>query len=135
MLFFRLRFSPTLPNNISPVARELFPFNFVFLLFVPLLLTDIKWPASLKDIERVEKLNNLSVNVFGYEDESLHPLYLSETNGTSTINLLLITKEEDGRTKFHNFFLSFEPLKGIVSVHVQKKNGVSSLQTALKTNK
>ena len=53
------------------------------------------------DIPKVERLNNLSINVFGYEDESLHPLYLTESPNDSPINLLLVTEEEDGQTKTH----------------------------------
>ena len=65
-----------------------------------MLFADIKWPATLKDVQKVEKKNNLTINVFGYENETLHPLHLTERTG-SVINLLMITKEEDGVPKSH----------------------------------
>ena len=63
---------------------------------------DIEFPVTLKDIPKVEKQNSLAINVFGYsESAGIHPLYLSKDHTRDPINLLLITKVEDGKTKSH----------------------------------
>ena len=63
---------------------------------------DIEFPVTLKDIPNVERLNGLSINVFGYSKQAgIHPLYLTKDHTRDPINLLLITKVEDGKTKSH----------------------------------
>jgi hypothetical protein len=59
---------------------------------------DIKFPVSLKDIDKFEKQNpNISVNVFGYEKNEVYPLRISEYKRENKIRTLLIS---DG-TKQH----------------------------------
>ena len=63
---------------------------------------DIEFPVTLKDIPKVEKQNSLAINVFGYsESAGVHPLYLSKDHTRDPINLLLITKVEDGKVNSH----------------------------------
>ena len=63
---------------------------------------DIEFPVTLKDIPKVEKQNSLAINVFGYsESAGIHPLYLTKDLTSDPINLLLITKVEDGKTNSH----------------------------------
>ncbi|GBM48191.1 hypothetical protein AVEN_72470-1 [Araneus ventricosus] len=50
---------------------------------------------SCKD-PTIEKLNNLRINVFGYEDEEVFPLYISKREDNRAINLLYIT-QGDGK--------------------------------------
>ena len=38
----------------------------------------IEYPVKIKDIERFEKQNDISVNVFGYEKKKVFPLRISE---------------------------------------------------------
>ena len=62
----------------------------------------IEFPTPLNQIPNVEHQNNLSINVFGYsESAGIHPLYLTKDLTSDPINLLLITKVEDGKTKSH----------------------------------
>ena len=56
------------------------------------------WISS--HIPKVEKQNNLAINVFGYASV-IHPLYLTNDHTRDPINLLLITKIEDGKTISH----------------------------------
>ena len=64
--------------------------------------TGIDFPTPLNQIPNVEHQNNLSINVFGYsESAGVHPLYLTKDHTRDPINLLLITKVEDGKTKSH----------------------------------
>ena len=62
----------------------------------------IEFPVTLKDIPKVERLNNLAINVFGYsESAGVHPLYLTNDLSQDPITLLLITEIQDGKTKSH----------------------------------
>ena len=62
----------------------------------------VGFPVTLKDIPNVERLNGLAINVFGYsESAGIHPLYLTKDLNSDPINLLLITKVEDGKTNAH----------------------------------
>ena len=64
--------------------------------------TSIEFPTPLSQIPNVERLNGLAINVFGYSDEAgVHPLYLTKDHTRDPINLLLITKVEDGKTISH----------------------------------
>ena len=62
-------------------------------------LVGIPFPTPLKSIPKVEQQNDLTINVFGY-DEAIFPLYLSSRDGVP-INLLLISKVVEGETKTH----------------------------------
>ena len=64
--------------------------------------TGIEFPTPLNQIPNVEHQNNLSINVFGYsESAGIHPLYLTKDLTSDPINLLLITKVEDGKILSH----------------------------------
>ena len=64
--------------------------------------TGIEFPTPLNQIPNVEHQNNLSINVFGYsESAGIHPLYLTKDHTRDPINLLLITKVEDGKILSH----------------------------------
>ena len=64
--------------------------------------TGVNFPTPLSQIPKVERLNNLAINVFGYsESAGIHPLYITKDNDKSPINLLLITKVKDGKTNSH----------------------------------
>ena len=54
----------------------------------------INFPASLRDVDKFEKLNpTVTVNVFGYEKD-IYPLRISKKANPSTVNLLLISEGE-----------------------------------------
>ena len=64
--------------------------------------TGIEFPTQLNQIPNVVHLNNLSIYVFRYtESAGVHPLYLTKDHNREPINLLLITKVEDGKTNAH----------------------------------
>ena len=54
----------------------------------------IEFPVSVKQYNKIEKQNNIRVNVFGYEEEQKYPIYISKEKFDSCLNLLLITEEE-----------------------------------------
>ena len=54
----------------------------------------IEFPVTIEKIPRFEARNNIAVSVFGYDDGSLFPVYVSRFQGAQHINLLLISKGE-----------------------------------------
>ena len=57
----------------------------------------ISYPVATKDVPKFVKQNNISVNIFGFE-ESFYPLFISKPQKDKHVNLLLI--EEDGKTHY-----------------------------------
>jgi hypothetical protein len=57
-------------------------------------ITGLSFPMKVSQVRIFERKNNLSINVFGYEEEKIVPVALSKTNCDTKINLLLISKEE-----------------------------------------
>ncbi|GBN27496.1 hypothetical protein AVEN_67556-1 [Araneus ventricosus] len=58
-------------------------------------LGNVTCPVQPCKVPIIEKLNNLRINVFGYEDEEVFPLYISKRDDTRVINLLYITQGND----------------------------------------
>ena len=52
----------------------------------------IEFPVSQKQYNKIEKQNNIRINVFGYEERQPYPIYISKEKFEDQINLLLITK-------------------------------------------
>ena len=54
----------------------------------------IKFPVSTKYYNKIEKQNDININVFGYEEKQKYPIYVSKEKDDDQMNLLLITKGE-----------------------------------------
>ena len=54
----------------------------------------IEFPVSVKQYNKIEKQNNIRVNVFGYEEGQRYVIYVSKEKFNSCLNLLLITEGE-----------------------------------------
>ena len=57
--------------------------------------TGIEFPVATKQYNKIEKQNNININVFGYEDKQPYPIYVSKEKYTDCLNLLLITENEN----------------------------------------
>ena len=57
----------------------------------------ITYPVAVKDVPKFEKQNDISVNVFGYED-GYYPLYISRDQKERHVNLLFL--EDRGKTHY-----------------------------------
>ena len=55
----------------------------------------IEFPVTIKQINKIEKQNNIRINVFGYEEKQPFPIYVSKEKSENQMNLLLITKDEN----------------------------------------
>ena len=55
----------------------------------------IEFPITIKQINKIEKKNNIRINVFSYEEKQPYPIYVSKEKFEDHIELLLITKDEN----------------------------------------
>ena len=51
---------------------------------------EIKFPVEEKDFKKIEVQNNICINVFGYENQLVFPIYISDQTFKSSIDLLLL---------------------------------------------
>ena len=55
----------------------------------------IEFPVATKQYNKIEKQNEININVFGYEDKQPYPIYVSKEKYEDCLNLLLITENEN----------------------------------------
>ena len=53
----------------------------------------IKFHVEEKDFEKIEVQNNICINVFGYENDLVFPVYISDQTFKSSIDLLLLINQ------------------------------------------
>ena len=57
--------------------------------------TGIEFPVTTKQYNKIEKQNEININVFGYENKQPYPIYVSKEKYDRLMNLLLITEDEN----------------------------------------
>ena len=57
--------------------------------------TEIEFPVTVKQINKIEKQNNISINLFGYEEKQKFPIYISKEKFIDHMELLLLTEGEN----------------------------------------
>lgn len=84
----------------------------------------ISFPVKITDISKVERLNNISVNVFGLEydikskcHKVIGPLHFSKSRKPKHINLLYITNGNNGH------YCYIKNLSRLVSKQITQRNG------------
>ena len=55
----------------------------------------IEFPVTTKQYNKIEKHNEININVFGYEEKQKFPIYVSKEKYEDCMNLLLITENEN----------------------------------------
>ena len=55
----------------------------------------IEFPVTTKQYNKIEKQNDININVFGYEEKQPFPIYISKEKFEDQMNLLLITKDNN----------------------------------------
>jgi len=71
-------------------------------------MTGIKYPVKISDIDKFEKQNNISVNVFGVENgKTIYPLRITKTITHIHVNLLLL---QHGRKTHYCLIRDFDKL-------------------------
>ncbi|KAJ8980867.1 hypothetical protein NQ317_008926 [Molorchus minor] len=88
---------------------------------------DLEFPMKLKDISKFEKMNNISVNVFGLESEFrdgkiitevVGPLHFTSDRQATHVNLLLLTDNVG-----NNHYCLIKDLSRLVSQQKSKRHG------------
>ena len=67
----------------------------------------IKFPVSKKDYCRIERQNNISINVFCYENNLPYPVYSSDQKLKNCMDMLLITDENKSHYEYIKDFNRF----------------------------
>lgn len=81
----------------------------------------IQLPITLKQINTFERNNNnISINVFGWEQKRCVPLRLTARKQDRHVNLLLIESSPDSRTHEHHY-AAISNLSRLVSSQISKK--------------
>ena len=57
--------------------------------------SSIEFPVTVKQINKIEKQNNICINLFGYEEKQKFPIYISKEKYQDHMELLLITEDEN----------------------------------------
>ena len=55
----------------------------------------IEFPVTTKQYNKIEKQNEININVFGYENKQKYPIYVSKEKYKDCMNLLLVTENEN----------------------------------------
>ena len=79
----------------------------------------IEFPVSQKHYNKVEKQNNITINVFGYEKGQPFPIHISKETFEDQMNLLLIMKDEK---KQYVLIKDFNAFMYNQSKHKEKKH-------------
>ena len=56
--------------------------------------SNIEFPVTVKQINKIEKQNNIRISLFGYEKKQKFPIYISQEKFQDHMELLLINKDE-----------------------------------------
>ena len=71
----------TNPENFTQEVKELIS---------DLDYDQIQFPVQEKDFSKIEKKNNICINVFSYENELVFPIYVSDQKFKDSVDLLLL---------------------------------------------
>ena len=67
----------------------------------------IKFPVQEKDFSKIEVQNNISINVFGYENKLVFPVYISDQTFNSSIDLLPLIDDDQSHYVYIKDFNTF----------------------------
>ena len=75
----------------------------------------IEFPVKEKDFKKIEVQNNICINVFGYENELVFPIYVSDQIFKSSIDLLLLIDDDKSYyvyiKDFNRFMFHWQKIK------------------------
>ena len=77
----------------------------------------IDFPTPLKQIERFEKQNSYSINVYGWRGGNVYPLRISEHTNEQEINLILLTNGKN------NHYCWIKRMSALVTSQINKHKG------------
>ena len=78
---------------------------------------DISFPVKLDKISKFEKLNNININIFRYDENyNIFPLQISKNNFEKVIDLLLINHDNN------NYYCWIKNFDGLISKQYNEKS-------------
>ena len=81
--------------------------------------SSIEFPVTVKQISKIEKQNNICINLFGYEKKQKFPIYISKEKYQDHMELLLIT---EGENKHYVLIKDFNKFMFRQTKHEHKKH-------------
>ena len=66
-----------------------------------------EFPVQEKDLKKIEVQNNICINVFGYENKLVFPVYISDQTFKSSIDLLLLIVDDKSHYVYIRDFNTF----------------------------
>ena len=79
----------------------------------------VTFPVAIKQYNKIEKQNNIRINVFGYEDKQPFPIYISKEKFEDQMDLLLIT---EGKNKHYVLINDFNKFMYNQTLHKERKH-------------
>ena len=79
----------------------------------------IEFPVTVKQINKIEKQNNICINLFGYAEKQKFPIFISKEKFTDHMELLLIT---EGENKHYVLIKDFNKLMFRQTKHEHRKH-------------
>ena len=67
----------------------------------------VEFPVQEKDFSKIEVQNNICINVFGYENKLVFPIYISDQTFRSSIDLLLLINDDQSHYVYIKDFNTF----------------------------
>ena len=80
---------------------------------------EIEFPVMVNQYNKIEKQNNIKINVFGYEERQPFPIYISKERFENQMNLPSITECEN---KHYVLIKDFDMLMYNRTKHEQRKH-------------
>ena len=69
----------------------------------------IEFPMQEKDFNKIEVKNNTCINLFGYENKLVFPIYVSDKKSEDSMDLLLLNDDDDDDDdKSHVYIKDFD---------------------------
>ena len=97
-------------------------------------LDKIEMPVCIKDVPKIEKMLDISINVFGHKGADIHPLLLTKLTGRKRNVDLLVTS--DGTTNHYVLIKNFNKLcSKVTKNHLKKYFCMSCIQHFTTTEK
>ena len=81
--------------------------------------SSIEFPVTVKQINEIEKQNNICINLFGFEEKQIFPIYISKEKYQDHMELLLIT---EGENKHYVLIKDFNKLMFRQTKHEHRKH-------------
>ena len=81
--------------------------------------SSIEFPVTVKQINKIERQNNICINLFGYEEKQPFPIYISKEKYQDHMELLLIT---EGEYKHYVLIKEFNKFMFRQNKHEHKKH-------------